>query len=367
MFSKDLEYSIGQCYKRAREARHEYMTVEHLLLALLDNPSAEAVLKASGTDFPRLRAELEQAIDKSVVKLDRRRRPRHPADARVPARAAARGLPRAVLRQEGSHRRQRAGGDLRREGFPRGLLPQPAGRRPGWTSSITSRTASPSRAARNRRATRKARAPKAGEGEGKGDALAEYASNLNELALAGKIDPLVGRADEVERTIQVLCRRRKNNPLYVGEAGVGKTALAEGLAKRIVDGDVPDVLADAVIYALDLTRDGLKRKTTRMLPPGCPPSLSSTGSISAPAVPRAARGHDRVGQLGQGLIGSDRAVVCRAGVVLHLFDRHDIGLGEVGDHALGQPLVLGGGVAGRQVLDVVGRHGQLLRGLRRWR
>jgi ATP-dependent Clp protease ATP-binding subunit ClpA len=91
-----------------------------------------------------------------------------------------------------------------------------------------------------------------GESEGKGDALAEYASNLNELALAGKIDPLVGRADEVERTIQVLCRRRKNNPLYVGEAGVGKTALAEGLAKRIVDGDIPDVLADATIYALDL-------------------------------------------------------------------------------------------------------------------
>jgi ATP-dependent Clp protease ATP-binding subunit ClpA len=91
-----------------------------------------------------------------------------------------------------------------------------------------------------------------GEAEGKTDPLVEYASNLNELALAGKIDPLVGRADEVERTIQVLCRRRKNNPLYVGEAGVGKTALAEGLAKRIVDNDVPDVLADAVIYALDL-------------------------------------------------------------------------------------------------------------------
>ncbi|HZF96674.1 MAG TPA: AAA family ATPase, partial [Pseudoxanthomonas sp.] len=90
------------------------------------------------------------------------------------------------------------------------------------------------------------------EGEGKGNALAEFASNLNEMARSGRIDPLVGRADEVERTIQVLCRRRKNNPLYVGEAGVGKTALAEGLAKRIVDGDVPDVLLDATIFALDL-------------------------------------------------------------------------------------------------------------------
>lgn len=92
----------------------------------------------------------------------------------------------------------------------------------------------------------------AGEGEGKGDALAEYATNLNDHARNGKIDPLVGRADEIERTIQVLCRRRKNNPLYVGEAGVGKTAIAEGLAKRIVDADVPEVLADAVIFSLDL-------------------------------------------------------------------------------------------------------------------
>src|SRR5690606_36209970 len=92
----------------------------------------------------------------------------------------------------------------------------------------------------------------AGEGEGKSDALTEFASNLNDLARQGKIDPLVGRADEVERTIQVLCRRRKNNPLYVGEAGVGKTALAEGLAKRIVEGEVPDVLLDATIYSLDL-------------------------------------------------------------------------------------------------------------------
>ena len=97
-----------------------------------------------------------------------------------------------------------------------------------------------------------ARQARAGRAKVKGDALAEFAVNLNQLAREGKIDPLVGRADEVERTIQVLCRRRKNNPLYVGEAGVGKTAIAEGLAKRIVDGDVPEVLADATIYSLDL-------------------------------------------------------------------------------------------------------------------
>ena len=121
-----------------------------------------------------------------------------------------------------------------------------------WTSSTTSRTASPSTGeGEESQSQDEARQGEEGE-EHKGDALAEFASNLNELALAGKIDPLVGRADEVERTIQVLCRRRKNNPLYVGEAGVGKTALAEGLAKRIVEGNVPEVLADAVIYALDL-------------------------------------------------------------------------------------------------------------------
>src|SRR5690606_34834152 len=89
-------------------------------------------------------------------------------------------------------------------------------------------------------------------GEGKADPLTEFAVDLNQLARDGKIDPLVGRSEEVERTIQVLCRRRKNNPLYVGEAGVGKTAIAEGLAKRIVDGDVPEVLADATIFALDM-------------------------------------------------------------------------------------------------------------------
>ena len=131
MFSKDLEYTIGQCYKRAREARHEFMTVEHLLLALLDNPSAEAVLKACGADFAApARATCEQAIADLGAGAAGRRRPRHPAHAGLPARAAARRLPRAVLGQEGSHRRQRAGGDLRREGFARGLLPQPAGHQP---------------------------------------------------------------------------------------------------------------------------------------------------------------------------------------------------------------------------------------------
>jgi ATP-dependent Clp protease ATP-binding subunit ClpA len=251
MFSKDLEYSIGQCYKRARDARHEYMTVEHLLLALLDNPSAEAVLKACDTDFPRLRAEIEQAIEKSVVKLD-------DDDGRdtQPTLGFQRVLQRAVYHVQSSGKKEVSGANvlvaifgekdshavyyLNQQDVTRldvvnylshGIAKQGGEEPQGHDDGARSENA---------------------EGEGKTDPLVEYASNLNELALAGKIDPLVGRAEEVERTIQVLCRRRKNNPLYVGEAGVGKTALAEGLAKRIVDNDVPDVLADAVIYALDL-------------------------------------------------------------------------------------------------------------------
>ena len=251
MFSKDLEYSIGQCYKRAREARHEYMTVEHLLLALLDNPSAELVLKASGTDFPRLRTELEQAIDKSVVKLDN-------DDGRdtQPTLGFQRVLQRAVYHVQSSGKKEVTGANVlvaifgEKDSHAVYYLNQQDVTRLDVVNYLSHGVAK--QGGEESQGHEDGARAEAGEGEGKGDALAEYANNLNELALAGKIDPLVGRADEVERTIQVLCRRRKNNPLYVGEAGVGKTALAEGLAKRIVDGDVPEVLADAVIYALDL-------------------------------------------------------------------------------------------------------------------
>jgi len=251
MFSKDLEYSIGQCYKRAREARHEYMTVEHLLLALLDNPSAELVLKASGTDFPRLRTELEQAIDKSVVKLDN-------DDGRdtQPTLGFQRVLQRAVYHVQSSGKKEVTGANVlvaifgEKDSHAVYYLNQQDVTRLDVVNYLSHGIAK--QGGEESQGHEDGARTESGESEGKGDALAEYANNLNELALAGKIDPLVGRADEVERTIQVLCRRRKNNPLYVGEAGVGKTALAEGLAKRIVDGDVPDVLADAVIYALDL-------------------------------------------------------------------------------------------------------------------
>jgi len=253
MFSKDLEYSIGQCYKRAREARDEYMTVEHLLLALLDNPSAESVLKASSADFHRLRSDLEQAISNSVSKLS-------DDDGRdtQPTLGFQRVLQRAVYHVQSSGKKEVTGANVlvaifgEKDSHAVYFLNQQDVTRLDVVNYLSHGIAKSGGEESQDGEGAGAKQGEGAEGDGKGDALAEYASNLNELAREGKIDPLVGRADEVERTIQVLCRRRKNNPLYVGEAGVGKTALAEGLAKRIVDGDVPDVLADATIYALDL-------------------------------------------------------------------------------------------------------------------
>jgi ATP-dependent Clp protease ATP-binding subunit ClpA len=253
MFSKDLEFSIGQCYKRAREARHEYMTVEHLLLALLDNPSAESVLKACGADFMRLRSDLEQAIQTSVSVL--------PDDLdrdTQPTLGFQRVLQRAVYHVQSSGKKEVTGANVlvaifgEKDSHAVYFLNQQDIARLDVVNylshGIAKHGSDESGHGQDDSESRHAD----GEGEGRSDALAEFATNLNQLAREGRIDPLVGRGDEVERTIQVLCRRRKNNPLYVGEAGVGKTAIAEGLAKRIVDGDVPEVLANATIFALDL-------------------------------------------------------------------------------------------------------------------
>ncbi len=254
MFSKDLEQTIGQCYKRAREARHEFMTVEHLLLALLDNDSAQSVLKACGADSPRLRRDLEQAIEASVSRLAE-------DDGRdtQPTLGFQRVLQRAVYHVQSSGKKEVAGANVlvaifgEKDSHAVYFLTQQDVTRLDVVNYLSHGIA---------KQGEDGEAPAPGdaegktgegaEGEGKGDALAEYASNLNEQARLGKIDPLVGRADEVERTIQILCRRRKNNPLYVGEAGVGKTAIAEGLARRIVEGSVPEVLLNAVIFSLDL-------------------------------------------------------------------------------------------------------------------
>ncbi|WP_407468269.1 ATP-dependent Clp protease ATP-binding subunit ClpA [Xanthomonas campestris] len=253
MFSKDLEQTIGQCYKRAREARHEFMTVEHLLLSLLDNPSAQTVLKACGADQVRLHTDLEQAIEASVSRLAE-------DDGRdtQPTLGFQRVLQRAVYHVQSSGKKEVTGANVlvaifgEKDSHAVYFLNQQDITRLDIVNYLSHGIAKLGEDGEQPSASDGEPKSDAGEGEGKGDALAEYATNLNDHARNGKIDPLVGRADEIERTIQVLCRRRKNNPLYVGEAGVGKTAIAEGLAKRIVDADVPEVLADAVIFSLDL-------------------------------------------------------------------------------------------------------------------
>ncbi len=252
MFSKDLEVTIGQCYKDAREQRHEFMTVEHLLLALLDNASAVGVLRACGADLARLARDLRAIITETVPLLA-------PNDERdtQPTLGFQRVLQRAVYHVQSSGRKEVAGANVlvaifgEKDSHAVYFLGQQDISRLDVVNFISHGVA---------KIAHEGSTPPAGEakaeGEGgeepRGNPLTEFANNLNELARQGKIDPLIGRNEEIERTIQVLCRRRKNNPLYVGDAGVGKTALAEGLAKRIVEGEVPAVLADCTIWALDL-------------------------------------------------------------------------------------------------------------------
>ncbi|KRE89180.1 ATP-dependent Clp protease ATP-binding subunit ClpA [Frateuria sp. Soil773] len=250
MFSKDLEVTIGQCYKQAREQRHEFMTVEHLLLALTENQSALGALRACGVDLPRLSADLERIIAETVPVL-----PHGDERDTQPTLGFQRVLQRAVYHVQSSGRKEVTGANVlvaifgEKDSHAVYFLHQQEITRLDVVNYISHGIA---------KIGDEPSGPAAGEREGeeggepKGNPLNEYASNLNELALEGKIDPLIGRTDEIERTIQVLCRRRKNNPLYVGEAGVGKTALAEGLAKRIVDGEVPEVLESATIWSLDL-------------------------------------------------------------------------------------------------------------------
>ncbi|MEO6076841.1 MAG: Clp protease N-terminal domain-containing protein, partial [Dokdonella sp.] len=253
MFSKDLEATISQCYKSAREMRHEFMTVEHLLLALLDNPSALAVLRANTANVDKLNRDLQAIINETVPVL-----PTSDERDTQPTLGFQRVLQRAVYHVQSSGRKEVTGANVLVAIFGEKdshavyfLGVQEISRLDvvnylsHGVAKLGDESGEPGKSS--------ADASREGEaGEERSNPLTDFASNLNELAKAGKIDPLIGRTEEIERTIQVLCRRRKNNPLYVGEAGVGKTAIAEGLAKRIVEGDVPAILEDATIYALDL-------------------------------------------------------------------------------------------------------------------
>ncbi|MBS3896259.1 ATP-dependent Clp protease ATP-binding subunit ClpA [Silanimonas sp.] len=255
MFSKDLEFTIGQCYKQAREARHEFMTVEHLLLALADNHAALQVLKACGADAQKLAAELRRVIAETVPIL-----PEDDTRDTQPTLGFQRVLQRAVYHVQSSGRKEVTGANVlvaifgEKDSHAVYHLQQQDVTRLDVVNYISHGVGKSGGEAPE---PKPADAPKAenesGEdGQPRQTPLEEFAANLNQLAREGKIDPLIGREAEIERTLQVLCRRRKNNPLYVGEAGVGKTALAEGLAWRIVEGDVPEVLKDATVYSLDL-------------------------------------------------------------------------------------------------------------------
>ncbi len=252
MFSKDLEQTISNSYKRARALRHEFMTVEHLFLALLENPSASHVLVTCGANLDTLRQELDDIIEQTVPVL-----PGDDERDTQPTLGFQRVLQRAVYHVQSSGKKEVTGANVlvaifgEKDSHAVYFLHKQEITRldvvnyiAHGISKLTTDNLEPGAA--------DAEISDSGTERGKSSPLASFATNLNELAVAGKIDPLIGRALELERMLQVLCRRRKNNPLLVGEAGVGKTALAEGLAKRIVEGDVPAVVEGATIYALDL-------------------------------------------------------------------------------------------------------------------
>jgi ATP-dependent Clp protease ATP-binding subunit ClpA len=252
MFSKELEITISEAYQEARGQRHEFLTVEHLLLALLDNSAAVSVLKACNADIDRLRAEVRQVISETVPELgDEDERDTQPTIG------FQRVLQRALYHVQSSGKQEVTGTNVlialfsEKDSYATYLLNKNDVTRLDVVNYVSHGIAKLEGDSDDSVVPMDSENVEEGA-EASQSPLDLYATNLNDRARLGMIDPLIGRDDEVERTIQVLCRRRKNNPLFVGEAGVGKTAMAEGLAKRIVEGDVPEVLDDAVIFALDL-------------------------------------------------------------------------------------------------------------------
>ena len=249
MLSKDMNATIAEALQNAKAKRHEFLTVEHLLLALLNNTAANDVLIKVGADIDRLRSALHEHIEKTTPLIpagDRKRDPEMTLGFQ-------RVLRRAIFHVQSSNRKEMTGANALvaifhdQESTAVYLLKQQNIERIDVVNYIAHGISKgePGESAESQGMDE--------SGEGKPQsALHNFASNLNDLARAGAIDPLVGREDELERVIQILCRRRKNNPLLVGESGVGKTAIAEGLAKRIVDSSVPEVVEDSIVYALDL-------------------------------------------------------------------------------------------------------------------
>jgi len=249
MIAQELEVSLHMAFMEARQKRHEFITVEHLLLALLDNPSAAEVLRACGADVDDLRKSLAEFIAEHTPIL---------AGEEVdtqPTLGFQRVIQRAILHVQSSGKKEVTGANVlvaifgEKDSHAVYFLHQKGVTRLDVVNFISHGISKVPQAQ-----TQKAES-EAAEAEvepATGGALEAYTTNLNAQAASGKIDPLIGRDHELERVIQILCRRRKNNPLLVGEAGVGKTAIAEGLARRVVEGEVPEILKDATVYALDM-------------------------------------------------------------------------------------------------------------------
>lgn len=249
MIAQELEISLHMAFVEARQKRHEFITVEHLLLALLDNPSAAETLRACGVNIEQIRRELAEFINEHTPTVEGV----EDIDTQ-PTLGFQRVIQRAILHVQSSGKKEVNGASVlvaifgEKDSHAVYYLQKQGITRLDIVNYIAHGISKvPQEAARND-------TPAEGENEAKTGPgpLESYTINLNALALQGKIDPLIGRNQELERVIQTLCRRRKNNPLLVGEAGVGKTAIAEGLARRVVEGDIPEILAKANLYALDM-------------------------------------------------------------------------------------------------------------------
>jgi len=257
MIAQELEVSLHMAFVEARQKRHEFITVEHLLLALLDNPSAAEVLRACAAKTDELRKELTNFVNEHTPKVEGT----EDIDTQLTL-GFQRVIQRAILHVQSSGKKEVTGANVlvaifgEKDSHAVYFLQRQNISRLDVVNFISHGITKTPQQGANPAAGRPAGESEQGEqeqeGTSAGGALDNYTQNLNQQALLGKIDPLIGREKEVERVIQTLCRRRKNNPLLVGEAGVGKTAIAEGLARRVVEGRVPEILADAQVYALDM-------------------------------------------------------------------------------------------------------------------
>jgi len=257
MIAQELEVSLHMAFVEARQQRHEFITVEHLLMALLDNPSAAEVLRACAANIEDLRKSLATFIKENTPTVSGSEE----VDTQ-PTLGFQRVIQRAIMHVQstGSGKKEVTGANVlvaifgEKDSHAVYYLHQQGVTRLDVVNFIAHgiKKSDPPEPTKSDNSSSNESEKEDGAAEGKGSPLDQFTQNLNQLARDGKIDPLIGREHEVERVIQILCRRRKNNPLLVGEAGVGKTAIAEGLAWRITEKDVPDVLADATVYSLDM-------------------------------------------------------------------------------------------------------------------